>query len=186
MISLSLCSFAGLIAGFVIGIIYKERRIEVVEYIEVPPSDTNIEDVIRLANTNNMADMNGLLLKHKVSTNLPVFYEKFMHLNKQNREVYYGVLIDILSKGKREYMSKLRERSPVLATSDLLLLLMCEMELDNKTMARIMGTNIETLKKRKTRLKAKITQTDSDSDSDSDLDSDFEEYDQLPEQPVQE
>lgn len=33
---------------------------------------------------------------------------------------------------------------------------MCEMQLDNKTMARIMGLSLDTLKKRKTRLKAKM------------------------------
>ena len=41
-------------------------------------------------------------------------------------------------------------------TPDVLLLLMCEMQLDNKTMARIMGLTLETLKKRKTRMRIKM------------------------------
>lgn len=180
MLSLTLCSFAGLIVGFIIGVIYKERRVEVVEHIEVPVPNINVEDVILLASTNNMAKVNALFSEYKVSSNLPVFYEKYLHLSKKNRDLYYEVLIEVLSKNKREYMSKLYEHSSVLAVSDLLLLLTTEMGLDNKTIARILGTNLEALKKRKNRLKAKIIQAD--------LDAEFvpedEEDEQFSEQPV--
>ena len=51
---------------------------------------------------------------------------------------------------------KINLKNPEFSTQDVLLLLMCEMQLDNKTMARIMGLTLETLKKRKTRMRIKM------------------------------
>ena len=56
-------------------------------------------------------------------------------------------------------MQKLQDRGLKLSTQDLILLLLCELRKDNKTIAHIMGINLETLKKRKTRLKSKFSVT---------------------------
>lgn len=70
--------------------------------------------------------------------------------------MYFNELITIFSKNRREYVRDLFDQHTGLSIQDVLLLLMSEMELDNKTMSRILGISTETLKKRKTRLKSKM------------------------------
>ena len=71
-------------------------------------------------------------------------------------QLYFRELIEIFSHNKKEYVRDLLDKYAGFSTQDVLLLLMCEMQLDNKTMARIMGLTLETLKKRKTRMRIKM------------------------------
>ena len=70
-----------------------------------------------------------------------------MNLVKKQKELYFRELIEIFSHNKKEYVRDLLDKYAGFSTQDVLLLLMCEMQLDNKTMARIMGLTLETLKK---------------------------------------
>lgn len=83
-------------------------------------------------------------------------YDKYMNLVKKQKELYFRELIEIFSHNKKEYVRDLLDKYAGFSTQDVLLLLMCEMQLDNKTMARIMGLTLETLKKRKTRMRIKM------------------------------
>ena len=87
---------------------------------------------------------------------IPEFYDKYMNLVKKQKELYFRELIEIFSHNKKEYVRDLLDKYAGFSTQDVLLLLMCEMQLDNKTMARIMGLTLETLKKRKTRMRIKM------------------------------
>lgn len=118
--------------------------------------DITVQDIIRLAALSTTLDVNSLIIEYKINIKNPEFYEKYQALNKHERELYFDELIAIFSKNRSEDVCELYDRYPSLSTQDVLLLLMIEMNLDNKTMARIMALTMETLKKRKTRLKAKI------------------------------
>ena len=103
-----------------------------------------LRDMVQLANINTAMDVGYLMLEYKINLKIPEFYDKYMNLVKKQKELYFRELIEIFSHNKKEYVR------------DVLLLLMCEMQLDNKTMARIMGLTLETLKKRKTRMRIKM------------------------------
>ena len=118
--------------------------------------DITLQDIIRLAALNTRLDVSSLIIEYKINIKIPDFYEKYQALSKHEKELYFSELITIFTKNRREYVEELFNRNAGLSTPDVLLLLMGEMQLDNKTMARIMGVGMETLKKRKTRLKAKL------------------------------
>lgn len=124
--------------------------------VEKEKVEISLQDIIRLAALNTVQDIGCLIIAYKINVKMPEFYEKYQALNKQEKELYFNELIAIFSKNKREYVRDLFDKYPGLSTQDVLLLLMTEMQLDNKTMARIMGLSMETLKKRKTRLKSKM------------------------------
>lgn len=119
-------------------------------------ADITIEDVIRLVNAGNFVDITTLMSDCGVEKTMPEFYAKYQARNKVGREIYSKELVAVLSKNKREQLEKLTEPQSGFSTMEILLLLLCEMDLDNKTIARVMGLGLETLKKRKTRLKIKI------------------------------
>ena len=94
-----------------------------------------LRDMVQLANINTAMDVGYLMLEYKINLKIPEFYDKYMNLVKKQKEL---------------------DKYAGFSTQDVLLLLMCEMQLDNKTMARIMGLTLETLKKRKTRMRIKM------------------------------
>ena len=96
-----------------------------------------LRDMVQLANINTAMDVGYLMLEYKINLKIPE-------------------LIEIFSHNKKEYVRDLLDKYAGFSTQDVLLLLMCEMQLDNKTMARIMGLTLETLKKRKTRMRIKM------------------------------
>lgn len=118
--------------------------------------DITVQDIIRLAALNTSLDVGTLIIEYKINVKMPDFYEKYQTLSKHEREQYFNELIAIFSKNRREYVRDLFDTYSGLSTQDVLLLLMSGMLLDNKTIARIMGLSMETLKKRKTRLKSKM------------------------------
>lgn len=118
--------------------------------------DITLQDIIRLAALNTTLDVSSLIIEYKINVKMPEFYEKYQALNKHEKEQYFGELMEIFSKDKKEYVQDLFDRYSGLSTQDVLLLLMSGMQLDNKTIAQILGINMGTLKKRKTRLKSKM------------------------------
>lgn len=134
----------------------QEKREQKKNFLEKEKIDIILPDLIRIASCNTALDVSYLILEYKINIRMPEFYEKYQLLNKQEKELYFNELIDIFSRNKREYVDELLEKYSSFSKQDVLLLLMCEMQLDNKTMARIMGLSLETLKKRKTRLKQKM------------------------------
>lgn len=116
----------------------------------------NLQDIISLASLNTSMDVSALIIEHEIHTSNPDFYAKYRALNKQEKELYFNELIDILSKNRREYVRDLFDKYPKFNNQDVLLLLMCQMQVDNKTKARVLGLPLETLKKRQTRLKEKM------------------------------
>ena len=108
-----------------------------------------LRDMVQLANINTA-------MEYKINLKNPEFYDKYMNLVKKQKELYFRELIEIFSHNKKEYVRDLLDKYAGFSTQDVLLLLMCEMQLDNKTMARIMGLTLETLKKRKTRMRIKM------------------------------
>ncbi len=161
MIGFVVCLCAGLIIGFVVGVLYRRKkhgRMSLSEP-ETALSAGGLDDVLRLANVNIMSDLSGLVSDHKVVEHMPGFFENFQDLIKQGQENYYTELWHILNYYRGERLQKLQDRGLKLSTQDLILLLLCELRKDNKTIAHIMGINLETLKKRKTRLKSKFSVT---------------------------
>lgn len=123
--------------------------------------DITLEDIVRLATINMTKDIASLVIEYNIDVDKPGFYERFQALNKHEKEMYFNELIDMFSRNKREYVQDLFDRYSSFTNQDVLLLLMCEMQLENKTMARIMGLTRDTLKKRKTRLRQKMQCGDS-------------------------
>lgn len=115
-----------------------------------------LEDLLHLSALNINLDVNSLMIEHRVPEKEPMFYEKYQDLVKQQKEWYFGELLNIFSKNRREYVSDLFERYNSLSTQDVVLLLMGSIPLENKMMARVMQVNLDTLKKRKRRLKLKM------------------------------
>ena len=156
--------FIGILIGLVVGAMavvsiqyWKNRKLlPQPEALEKDKIEGSLQDIIRLANLNTAMDVGYLLVEHKIHLRMPDFYEKYQNLVKREKEYYFNELTDIFSRNRREYVRELLDRYAGLSRQDVLLLLMCEMQLDNKTMARIMGLSLDTLKKRKTRLKAKM------------------------------
>lgn len=151
---------AGLIALAAIGWwictrILKKRN-EPVEEEQSRDMEVTLQDFIRLAALNTALDVGNLILEYKLDEGMPAFYEKYREQNKNWKEAYFLALIDILGRNKREYVRNLYDNYAALSTQDILLLLLWKQGLDNKTMAQVMCSNLDTLKKRKSRLKAKL------------------------------
>lgn len=156
MISFCVCLCVGIIIGFVAGILYRRRQRKQMcppEPGTVLSAERGLDDVLRLANANIVGDLLALTAEHRVGEHMPGFYENFQQLMKQGQDDYYAELWYILSN----YREKLPDCVLKLPIQDLILLLLCELRKDNKTIAHIMGINLETLKKRKTRLKSKLS-----------------------------
>lgn len=132
------------------------KVVEETVHIEKEKVDITLQDIIRLAALNTTPDVNSLIIEYKIDRKNPEFYEKYLALSKREKELYFNELITIFSKNRREYVQELFDHHSALSLQDVLLLLMSEAHLDNKTMARILGINAETFKKRKSRLKAKM------------------------------
>lgn len=115
-----------------------------------------LQDMLQLANMNTVMEVGYLMQEYKVNLKMPDFYDKYMSLVKKQKELYFRDLIEIFSRDKEEYVRDLLDKYAGFSTQDVLLLLMCEMKLDNKTIARMMGLTLETLKKRKTRMRIKM------------------------------
>ncbi len=155
---------SGMIIGagmvIVIGLILRKKRMKKIEVAEREKIDITLQDIIRLAALNTSLDVGSLIIEYKINIKLPGFYERFLALNKNQREQYFNELIFIFTKNKRGYVENLLDLYPGLSSQDILLLLMREIHLDNKTMARILGLGAEAFKKRRTRLKAKMQRMD--------------------------
>lgn len=157
--------FWNIALGFLLGLgimyialrfVWHERERNKENLIGKDKININLQDIISLAVLNTAVDVGALIIEYKIHVKFPEFYEKYQALNKQEKELYFNELIEILSKNRREYVHGLFDKYPGFTNQDVLLLLMCEMQTDNRTMARIMGLTLETLKKRKTRLRSKM------------------------------
>lgn len=124
--------------------------------VEREKIDISIEDIIRLAALNTALDITSLIMVHKINVRMPEFYEKYQTLIKQEKDLYFKELIAIFSKNRREYVQNLFNHCPGLSVTDVLLVLLLDTSIDNKTIARIMGVSMDTLKKRRSRLKIKL------------------------------
>lgn len=160
MFGFSVCLGAGLVVGFVAGMLFRRkqsRQLPVTEPETVLVKEGGLDEILRLANVNVMSDLSALVAEHKVGEHMPGFFEDFQDLIKQGQENYYTELWHILSCCRGGRLQKLQDCGLKLSNQDLILLLLCELRKDNKTIAHLMGINPETLKKRKTRLKSKFS-----------------------------
>lgn len=113
-------------------------------------------DVTALANTGFMERMEVLICTSNVENKLPAFYEKYTELTKSCKEQYFQHLLELFMKGKGRWLDKFLKKYPEVSVQDTLMLYMLETGFDNRTIARLLMINYETLKKRKLRLKAKF------------------------------
>lgn len=152
--------FIGIVIGAaIVGCIWwltQEKEEPVQGRVEKEKVDITVQDIMRLAALNTAVDVSSLIIEYKINKKMPDFYEKYQKLSKHEKDLYFNELIAIFSKNRREYVRDLFDQYGGLSTQDVLLLLMCEMQLDNKTMAMIMGLNKDAFKKRKSRLKVKM------------------------------
>lgn len=159
MFGFGVCLAIGLVVGFIIGILWRRKQ-----WGQLPVSDPEtalaeeggLDDVLRLANANVMSDLAVLVAEHKVVEHMPGFFENFQDLIKQGQENYYKELWHILSHYRGERLQKLQGCGLKLSTQDLILLLLCELRKDNKTIAHLMGVNLETLKKKENPFEVEI------------------------------
>lgn len=147
---------ASLLTGFIVWILMRSAMLAKVEEQKTGKINITFEDIIRLVNTNNAGEVNSLITYYKVNVHMPEFYEEIQGHYKRTRDAFYSELIEMMGKDRKESVQTIYNEYPIFSTQDILLLLMCEKHLDNKTMARLMGSNMDTLKKRKMRLKHKI------------------------------
>lgn len=132
--------------------------------LEKEKIDITLEDIIRLAALNTTLDVTSLIVEYKVNIKIPKFYEKYQVLSKQLKDAYYTELLGIFSKNKGEEVQNLFDQYRGLSVQDVLLLLMMEAQIDNKTIVRILAVSPDALKKRKARLKFKMRAGDAESD----------------------
>lgn len=130
---------------------------EVPVAVETDKIEISFQDLIRLVAVNVPTDVNSLMVEHKVNVKLPDFYGAYQTLTKHERDLYFTSLVEILGKNRRDFIHHIFDNYPGCSTQDVLLLLMKDMQFDNKTMAHILGVTPDTLKKRKNRLKLKIS-----------------------------
>lgn len=154
-----------LIAGMIIIFLYRKvSGMDEVEHFSethlTEPDDlihdVSVRDVLRLVNTSFMEEIDTLLEESNISNKQPVFYAKYQGLTKNNRDAYFQNLMEILSKNEPGFVDRLMTDYPDISTQDILLLLLHNAHLENKLIAKVLFINTETLKKRKTRLKAKM------------------------------
>lgn len=145
---------------------YKENKVE--EASSPPPELTDenlyltVKDVLRLANNEYVEYLEALIKEHELETKFPAFHEKYQTASYINKDRYFQDLFEILSMPRKQYVAELFATYQEFSTQDVLLLLLCEAKLDNRTISRILFISMDTLKKRKTRLKMKIEQSDKD------------------------
>ena len=146
-----------LVSGIVMLCINHSRsRVEIVPEPKKEPVGITAEEVIHLLDASNFIDAGTLMSDFQVERTMPGFYAKYQNQNQAGRAAYYKKLIALLGRDKQEQIEMLQSAEPGFSETEILLLLLCEMNLNNKTIARVMYSGLETLKKRKTRLKIKI------------------------------
>lgn len=118
--------------------------------------DVSVRDVLKLVNTSFIEEVDTLIEESNIPGKQPVFYAKYQELTKNNRDAYFQNLMEILSKNKPGFVERLMTGYPEISTQDILLLLLHNAHLENKVIAKVLFISMETLKKRKTRLKAKM------------------------------
>lgn len=148
-----------IIACVIIGVFY-QRILKAEDQREIIMPDAylrmSVEDVLSLINADHLADMDFLIEDCNVERKLPAFYEKYQALNKVHREKYFDRLLRFLSTTEEPYLDDLYKECPELSTQDLLLLLLGRAKFENKMIAQLLFISLDTLKKRKTRLRAKM------------------------------
>lgn len=113
-------------------------------------------DLVNLLNVSYMEQLDFLVKEANVERKLPAFYGKYIALTKESKERYFQNLLDLLTKGKEEWLNNFCRNYPDISTQELLMMFLMDMGFDNRTAAEILMINLETLKKRKTRLRAKM------------------------------
>lgn len=146
----------GAVCMWELGYYKKPCAMPVPESIEREKIDITLDEIIRLIGIDMTKDIGSLIVEYGLAKKMPEFYEKYQLLSKHAKELYFNELIDIFSRNRKEDVSGLFDKYPSFTHQDVLLLLMSKMKLDNKTMAKIMGLTLDTLKKRKTRLRLKM------------------------------
>lgn len=150
--------------------LYKRKQEPKVEYCEscvpelpplqIEPKDYNlslsVKEALRLANNEYVEDIDVLVKEYNLETEAPGFYEKYQIVNRIHKDKYFQDLYEIICAPRKAYVTELLFAHQEFTSQDILLLLMCEARLDNRTMARILFVSQDTLKKRKTRLKLKM------------------------------
>lgn len=121
-----------------------------------PQIGITLEDILRLVSLNSSASLHALLLQYRIHVKMPGFYEEYQAVSKKEKEFYFDELITIFARNREEEIQDLYEKYPGLSPQDVLLWLLMEVHLDNKTIARILEISFEALKKRKSRLKSKM------------------------------
>lgn len=116
----------------------------------------DITDVVKLTNTDYIEQLEVLIRRADVESNLPALYKKYLKLNRTNKEKYFQNLVEVLGRDKQDYINNLLDNHPDVSTSEILLLLLLEAEIDNKTIARMLFIQPESIKKRKSRLRLKL------------------------------
>lgn len=130
----------------------------------VPSDEIKLEvstrDIIHLADASCIVGLNDLMEEYDIERKLPSFYQKYHSMIHGVKEKYFETLLSVLSRDSDSYYNRLLNTCLDVSTQDVLLLLLADSGLDNKTCARVLFINSETLRKRKTRLKMKIEQLD--------------------------
>lgn len=114
------------------------------------------EEVAILANTGYSGHLEHLMHEMGIEKDEPGFYLKYTELKKKMREDYFRNLLDVIARDKQDRVARLLEEYPDFSVQDVLLVMLMDANLDNKTIARFLFVSVDTLKKRKTRLKAKF------------------------------
>lgn len=151
-----------LIAAIVIWYLYHKVKAMPDEEGKVPMDNFEpflkiaVGDIVKLTNANFIEQLELLIRESNVESKLPAFYEKYLELNKTNKEDYFQNLLEVLGKHKESYINALLSEHPDISTQEVLLLILIREKFDNKSIARILFITPETLKKRKSRLKIKL------------------------------
>lgn len=144
----------------------KENKVEEAPPPPPEPTDHNlnltVKDVLKLANNEYVEYLEKLIREHELETKVPAFYEKYQTASLISKDKYFQNLFEILCTSRKQYVAELFATYQEFSTQDVVLLLMCEAKLDNKTISGILSISMDTLKKRKTRLRMKIELSDKD------------------------
>lgn len=150
--------FMGLVVG-----LWLKGKAEGKESVSLPSPPVMFEpylyitasDVEKLANIACIEQLDALIRQADIERKLPAFYEKYQILSKSCKEQYLENLLAIFTRGKESWLDSFMKKYTDISPQDILMMFMLEAGFDNKSIARMLMINYETLKKRKSRLKTK-------------------------------
>ena len=115
-----------------------------------------LRELGKLNNWGFFENIQAQMYMMKISERNPEFYAKYQELFEIHMDSYFQRLMGVLGRNDPKLYDIVVTRYESLSTQEMLLVMLMDTELLNREMADMLYIPLETLKKRKLRLKAKL------------------------------